>query len=56
MIQTLKQLFPTNLLKKRKRKWQLKREIRRIRALNLVKSLAVLGFAIYTRELKADLQ
>jgi hypothetical protein len=56
MIQTLKQLFPVNLLKKRKRKWQLKRETRRIGALDLVKSLVVLDFVICTSESKADLQ
>jgi hypothetical protein len=48
----LKQLFLTNSLQKRKRKWQLKREIQGISALDLVKSLAVLDFASYTRESK----
>jgi hypothetical protein len=55
-IQTLKQLFLATLPKKRKRKWQLKRETRRIDALDLVKSLAVLDFAICTSESKGDLQ
>ena len=47
-----------NLPKKRKRKWQLKRETKRIGALDLVRSLAVLDFAIcnLTSESKADLQ
>jgi hypothetical protein len=45
-----------NLLKKRKRRWQLKRETRRIGALDLVKSLVVLDFTICTRESKANLQ
>ena len=55
-IQTLKQLFLATLPKKRKRKWQLKRETRRIGALDLVKSLVVLDFTICTRESKANLQ
>ena len=52
---TLKQLFLANLLKKKKRKWQLRREIRRIGAPDLVKSLVVLDFAICIRESKANL-
>jgi hypothetical protein len=54
-IQTLKQQFSANLLKKRKRRWQLKRETRRISALDLLKSLVVLDFAICIRESKANL-
>jgi hypothetical protein len=52
----LKQLSLENSLKKRKRKWQLKRELRRISVLDLVRSQAVLDFAICTRESKASLQ
>jgi hypothetical protein len=48
--------FPVNSLQKRKRKWQLRREIRRISALNFVESPAVLDFAIYTRESNGNLQ
>jgi hypothetical protein len=55
-IQTLKQLSPANSLQKRKRKWQLKRETRRISDLDSVKYLVVQDFAIYTRESKANLQ
>jgi hypothetical protein len=40
-IQTLKQLSPANSLQKRKRKWQLKRETRRISDLDSVKYLVV---------------
>ena len=52
----MKQQFPANLLKKRKRRWQLKRETSRIGTLDLLKSLVVLDFAICTRESKANLQ
>jgi hypothetical protein len=45
-----------NSLQKRKRKWQLRREIRRIGAPDLVESPAVLDFAICTRESKGNLQ
>jgi hypothetical protein len=56
MIQTLKQPILANSQKKRKKKWQLKREIRRIGALDLVRSLVVLDFAICTKESKANSQ
>jgi hypothetical protein len=56
MIQTLKQLILLNSQKKRKKKWQLKREIRRISTLNLVRFLVVLDFAICTKESKANSQ
>ena len=52
----MKQLILTNSQKKRKKKWQLKREIRRIGALDLVRSLVVLDFAICTKESKANSQ
>jgi hypothetical protein len=56
IISTLKQLFLINLLKKRKREWQLRRKTRRINTFNLVSFLVVLNFAICIRELKANLQ
>ena len=56
MIQTLKQPILANSQKKRKKKWQPKREIRRIGALDLVRSLVVLDFAICTKESKANSQ
>ena len=56
MIQTLKQPILANLQKKRKKKWQLKRETRRISALDLVRSLVVLDFAICIKESKANSQ
>ena len=56
MIQTLKQPILANLQKKRKKKWQPKRETRRIGALDLVRSLVVLDFAICTKESKANSQ
>jgi hypothetical protein len=56
MIQTLKQPILVNSQKKRKKKWQLKRETRRIGALDLVRSLVVLDFAICTKESKANSQ
>jgi hypothetical protein len=52
----LKQLCLANSQKKRRQKWQLRREIRRISVYDSVKSQAVLDFAIYTRGLKANLQ